>query len=493
MRSMRTEDELKSGPPRPDDENRGEGFYKGGDPRSRGGSRGGKEVRGAFSTRGGGELRGGAAYRGGGEGRGGFSRGGLPRGGGTPRGGRGRFKDFDNSQSKMDDFPPLNTFKMDQEEIPESSGASSANWRDTAMRDNNRGGGVAISFRRGGGGRTFEERNSGKVLKGRSDNMETPHMEERKQDDVPNFDSPGRDGKRSIRGANTPRGTPSRGFSRGGRGGGSGDGKTWEDSKIREDSKMGGISVGGDSSGLPNHGIGPRATGGSHSSSGPQSLAGPHQTTGHSSAGPHSSGGASYVDQGKPTAFHSGEHRPRGAGRPSGRISESSIDMTMANMQRMRIEENPSISGPQSRPQDAANAARSKRYSSQRQRMTSPPPPPTGGVVMQPPYVPNVGSAYYASYNDSPPPSYPPTSTYPDAPAPLLPIVGAQGAPPPFIASPLAFPGAPAPASFAGGYQGYPAAAAPPQVGVPIGSPTQDMYGGGIMYYDTERQVRRWN
>lgn len=167
----------------------------------------------------------------------------------------------------------------------------------------------------------------------------------------------------------------------------------------------------------------------------------------------------------------------------------------VARMQRMRVEDNSAA-----RPQGDANANRSKRYSSQRQRMTTPPPPPSSGgpgvVVSGAPYVGNVNSAYYGPYGDGAPPSYPnAASTYPKtvAAAPMqLPLVTAQGAPPPsFIPTPLGFPAAGSPASYTAGYAGYPAAAAPAvPVGVPIASPTQDLYhAGGIMYYDTGRQV----
>ena len=136
--------------------------------------------------------------------------------------------------------------------------------------------------------------------------------------------------------------------------------------------------------------------------------------------------------------------------------------------------------------------SRSKRYSSQRQRVTTPPPGAApAGVVMPPSFVPGVNQGYYSPYNDSPTQNFGAPSTYADASTPLMPIVAAQGAPPAYMPQPLGFPAAAAAAApFAGTFQPYAPAAAPPvQVGVPIASPTQEMYAGGIMYYDTERQV----
>ena len=188
-----------------------------------------------------------------------------------------------------------------------------------------------------------------------------------------------------------------------------------------------------------------------------------------------------------------------GAGATHHRSSDMPHDVVTA-MQRMRVAEvDNGAQQQQQRPQGDANANRSKRYSSQRQRMTTPPPPPAGLPGPGPnPYVGNVNSAYYGPYGDNhapPPPNYATSaSTYPKT---VVPLVAAQGAPPPppsFIPTPLGFPAA---------YSGYPTAAVGPggapgpvPVGVPIASPTQDLYhagAGGIMYYDTGRQVIQTN
>lgn len=145
--------------------------------------------------------------------------------------------------------------------------------------------------------------------------------------------------------------------------------------------------------------------------------------------------------------------------------------------------------------QSSKDPARSKRYSSQRQRITTPPPssttssaPSSGAVPNNPPYGGSAAAAYYATYNASPPPGYVPQPTA------LLPLVAAQNAG--GQAYGMGYPAAPpTQAAFSPGpYQPYPgpAPAPPPNVpvGVPIGSPTQDnLYGGGIMYYDPGRQV----
>lgn len=195
------------------------------------------------------------------------------------------------------------------------------------------------------------------------------------------------------------------------------------------------------------------------------------------------------------------EARGRGRGHGHGRQGGGGIGANndqsgmVGRMEDMRIHDDQ----PTRSSQHQQDAVKSKRYSSQRQRMTTPPPATssaaTGGGNVQgqgpmsgqnPAYAAgNPAAAYYAAYNASPPPGYVPQPTAlmaPHAPAAA------------YMAAPPIYPASPGQAAFSPGpYQPYPAAPAQPppvQVGVPIGSPTQDnMYGGGIMYYDPGRQV----
>lgn len=319
----------------------------------------------------------------------------------------------------------------------------------------------AISFRRGGGGRTFEEPNKSKGIKPRSDNQ-TGQDDEHTGDSAPkeNIRSPRRPSTETSRGSGASRGTGNRGAgpSRGGAIGSSSRGRGGApNSRGRRNGENSNWQKDEEGSNRPGQQAFSRGPGA------PQGLHSDHRG-------------------------HLEESRGRGRGK-FGRPLEGNSNHDQAlvgGVEQMRIEDHP-VSSSVSRNQDAG---RSKRYSSQRQRMTTPPPANTGAPMQQPPY-PVTGSgsaAYYASYNDSPPPNY-----VSAAAAPLLPMaVAAQGAPPTFIAQPM-YPTGPGPAPFnAGPYQGYTPAAAPPAVpvGVPIGSPTQDnMYGGGIMYYDPGRQV----
>ena len=411
----------------------GGGSGSGGDdagPSPRGGVTG-SSSRGGVTSRGDsfGPSRGGATSRadwsgpsrGGATSRGDFA--GPSRGGATQRGGfgassRGSGKDRSKMQdrsSSREDFPPLPNQKSDNQVDPANS--SSANWRDDSRADNKAAN--AISFRRGGGGRTFEERNQSKMIKGRGENLvESPGQAD---GDVEEESLPKDNWKSSAKGEE---------FHRGGRGG-------------------------------PNRG---------------------------GRGGP-SRGASAFRGRGRDNMnWDQNEHRP-------GRVGQA--DMETSDMKGpgrgkfgRAIDKDPATMGLQQlhiddRPQPDTNVSRSKRYSSQRQRMTT--PPPAGGVVM-PSYVASTGStAYYASYSDSPPNYGAPPSS-----APLLPLVGTQGAPPPYIGYTATGPAAGA--SFTTGFQGYSPATAPPiQVGgVPISSPTQDMYGGagnGIMYFDPGRQV----
>lgn len=333
----------------------------------------------------------------------------------------------------------------------------------------------AVSYRRGGGGRTFEERRElkeSKGLKARSDSMnQTGEGDEEHTEHPPkeNVRSPRRPMGEAARGAGSSRGGSSRGS--GNRGGATGG-----------------------YSGPPRGGASPRGRG-AMSSRGRRND-NPHWNRGDEEGGnarpgpPHQSFNRGPGASQDVRMDHRGPfEEPRGRGRGKfGRPMDGNAEQAVAGgMEQMRIEDH-------SAPSRNQDAARSKRYSSQRQRMTTPPPANTGAApIQQPPYpVAGGNAAYYASYNDSPPPNY-----VSAAPASLLPMaVAAQGAPPSFIAQPI-YPAGPGPAPFnAGPYQGYPPAPAPPTVpvGVPIGSPTQDyMYGGGTMYYDPGRQVLHQN
>lgn len=390
---------------------------------------------------------------------------------------------------KKDEFPALS----DNRQEPRAQGeiapkqSSQSNWREgergVAMTGGNerRGGGNsnnskanAISFRRGGGGRTFEERRESKeakAVKGRGENSSQPGEpnDQNVADQPPkeNFRSPRKAvGEPSARGASSTRGGSSRGF--GNRGAGASyAGPSRGGGPDAAPRGRGGPNVRGRRNDNPNwdRGEGGNNRGGA-----------PHQ--------PFSRGQRASQDV---RMDHRGAYEePRGRGRGKfGRPLEGNAEQgVVGGMEQMRIEDH-------SAPSRNQDVGRSKRYSSQRQRMTTPPPANPGApVIQQPPYPVAAGgnAAYYASYNDSPPPNY-----VSAAPAPLLPMaVAAQGAPPSFISQTM-YPAGPGPAPFnAGPYQGYPPAPAPPAVpvGVPIGSPTQDyMYGGGTMYYDPGRQV----
>ena len=389
---------------------------------------------------------------------------------------------------RKDDFPALSEHRQEPKPQTENtSNSSSANWRDGERGDMGASGGGdrrggsskanAISFRRGGGGRTFEEPKKPKGASNRGDNMSQPGEGDEDQhgsDSTPkdNMRSPRRpqgEASSSSRGGSTRgsahRGGGATGYAGPPRGGASPRGRGAAPS-------FRGRGRNGDNSNWNKDDEGPGRTGPSH-----QGL----------NRGPGGSGAPHSVNMDHRGPFE----EPRGRGRGKfGRPMDGNADQAVVGgMEQMRIEDRSAPAS--SRNQDAG---RSKRYSSQRQRMTTPPPANnTGAPIQQPPYGPVAGgggsTAYYASYNDSPPPNY-----VSAAPAPLLPMaVAAQGAPPAYMAQPM-YPAGPGPASFnAGPY--YPPAPAPPAVpvGVPIGSPTQDnMYGGGIMYYDPGRQVLVW-
>jgi len=348
---------------------------------------------------------------------------------GAPRGGRDRPRTHDGAPPRAEDFPALNNQVTNQPSEMEVK--SPSNWRESNRQDS--AAANAISFRRGGGGRTFEERNKSKMIKGRGEQLESNHSTEMDQD--VEVESPQREhwkngghrggssmARGSHRGSGNPaaRGAPAfRGRRR--------DNMNWDNKDHPEDYRSGPITNRGGHSGAP--------------------------------AGVHSD-----------ATGYSNEAKGRGRGK-FGRPDKN--DPATIGLQQLHIDDRPQ--------QQESNVSRSKRYSSQRSRMTT--PPPAGGVVM-PPYVASASTAYYSSYNDSPPPNFVPPSNYTDASAPLLPLVGNQGAPP-FIAPPIGYPTA--------AFQGYPAANAPPvQVAVPISSPTQDLYGGGgIMYYDPGTQPVR--
>ena len=315
----------------------------------------------------------------------------------------------------------------------------------------------AISFRRGGRGRTFEERNKSKTVRSRTDDAELTFENAGNDSTVP------KDKQKSPRGSEAPpRGG---GNFRGGRGAPRGGASSVP-------SPRGG--------GAPSYRGRRSGDNSSHWEDGNSKSGGPTYQQSHGHRGG-SSGGA----QGVHTDQHRGsfeEQRGRGRGKfgRSQDSNDSHPDQVTHGMEQMRIDDHQS-----SRNQDAV---RSKRYSSQRQRMTTPPPAASGGSgggMPQPPFAGN--AAYYQSYNESPPANY-----VPAPPASMMgpPMVAAQPNPTAFIAPPI-YPAAPGPAPFAAGpYQGYPPAPAPPPVGVPISSPTQEnMYGGGIMYYDPGRQV----
>lgn len=367
-----------------------------------------------------------------------------------------------------EDFPPLPdqrqesrqsveaTFDRGQTRTEADNGPGSAERRQGGSKPS------AISFRRGGGGRTFEERGKPRPPKPR---METGDRQSSFQNEHDNTrESPAKEPMRSARG----RGDSSRGMVSRGTG------------------PRGGASRGG--------GTSPRGRGSGGYRGGRQGPEGanwrdeeePQQT--RSVSHQHGSGRTFHGQQ---QSAHADNHRsfeePRGRGRGKfNRQSESGEQGIAAGVEQMRIDGH-------SQPARHQDAGRSKRYSSQRQRMTTPPPAAVPAPMSQPPYPVAGGSSapYYAPYNDSPPPNY-----VQAAPGPLLPMaVAAQGAPPAYIGPPL-YPAGPGPSPFpATPFQGYPAAAGPPpvQVGVPIGSPTQEnMYGGGIMYYDPGRQVNRF-
>ncbi|XP_059351627.1 protein CASC3-like isoform X2 [Daphnia carinata] len=428
--------------------------------------------------------RGGAATRGGPS----------ERGSGFDRNSDGRPQRSQRQEMpKKDEFPALSENRQEPRAQGENNPkpSSQSNWREgergVAMTGGSerRGGGNgsssnnskanAISFRRGGGGRTFEERRESKeskAVKIRGENLpqsgEPNEQNTAEQPPKENFRSPRKaGGEASTRGASS-RGGSSRGS------GNRGDGAMYA-----------GSSRGGGSDAAPRGRGAPNARGRRNDN--------PNWDRGD---GGNIRGGASHqgFSRGQRASQdvrmdHRGPYEePRGRGRGKfGRPMEGNSEQAVVSgMEQVRIED-------QSAPSRNQDTGRSKRYSSQRQRMTTPPPANTGpSVIQQPSYPIAAGgnTAYYASYNDSQPPNF-----VSAAPAPLLPMaVTAQGAPPSFIAQTM-YPAGPGPAPFnAGPYQGYPPAAAPPAVpvGVPIGSPTQDnMYGGGIMYYDPGRQPIR--
>ena len=365
---------------------------------------------------------------------------GPPRGGGAPRGGgdssgpsRGGSARFDRPRPlpqdgpppREEDFPALaNQAAVVEPTEVDPKSSSSPNWRENIRQENNQAN--AISFRRGGGGRTFEERNKSKMIKGRGE-MDSRMTEMEPEVEI---ESPSRDNWKNN----------------GHRGG-------YDHHRGGNDYHRGGGPVRGSHRGVAAY-RGRRRDNMNWDKDHQEEYRGPHGVQG---------------EQGG----YSNETKGRGRGK-FGRPMGDKNDAATIGLQQLHIDEQQSSS---------SNVSRSKRYSSQRQRMTTPPP---DGAVVMPPYVPSASSAYYSSYNDSPPPNYAAASNYSEGAAPL----GLQGAPP-FIAPPIGYPSAAAPANFASGYQGYQAAAAPPvQVGVPISSPTQDLYGGGgIMYYDPGRQV----
>ncbi|XP_046645650.1 protein CASC3-like isoform X2 [Daphnia pulicaria] len=426
-------------------------------------------------------------------GRGGVASRGGPseRGSGFERNPDSRPRTQRQEMPKKDEFPALSDGKQEPkaqgETAPKQS--SQSNWREgergIGMTGGNerRGGGNsnnsnnskanAVSYRRGGGGRTFEERREmreAKGLRARSDSVpQSGEGDEEQSADQPpkeNIRSP----RRPMGGEASPRGAPRGGSSRGTGNRGGAMGYSGPPRGGASPRGRGAITSRGRRNDNPNWNRGDEE--GGNSRPGP-----PHQ--------PFNRGPGASQDV---RMDHRGPfEEPRGRGRGKfGRPMDGNADQAVVGgMEQMRIEDH---SAPRNQ-----DAARSKRYSSQRQRMTTPPPANAGAApIQQPPYPVAAGgsAAYYASYNDSPPPNY-----VSAAPAPLLPMaVAAQGAPPTFITQPI-YPAGPGPAPFnAGPYQGYPPAPAPPTVpvGVPIGSPTQDyMYGGGTMYYDPGRQPIR--
>lgn len=367
---------------------------------------------------------------------------------------------------KQEEFPSLSDTQERKAQGDNSKSSSAGNWRDpdTAER---RGSSKAnaISFRRGGGGRTFEEPNKPKGTRPRGENSSASQMGQ--SGDESNTEVPLKDHVKSPRRPSSEapsRGGASRGF------GNRGSGPTRGGAVGSSPRGRGAVSARG-------------RRNGDHSNWNKEDE--------HSSRG----GGGGQQQQfsraphGVQTDHRGPFEEPRGRGRGKfGRSMEGNSDhqTLAAGMDKMRIDDHSSSAN--SRAQDAS---RSKRYSSQRQRMTTPPPGNNTGVPLAQqsyPVAAGGNAAYYAPYNDSPPPNY-----VANAPASLLPMaVAAQGAPPAFITQPM-YPAGPGPAPYnAGPYQGFAPPAAPPAVpvGVPIGSPTQDnMYGGGIMYYDPGRQV----
>lgn len=382
-----------------------------------------------------------------------------PRGRGTGRGGPSRGSDSRRERPqrqetpRKEDFPPLSDQRRESKPSSESAPGPERSERETGSVERRTGSSKpsAISFRRGGGGRTFEERGKPRPVKPRGD---TDDKEVSSHQELDPIDSASKD-LRSIRG--------------------------------RSDSSRGGFaSRGSRGGGTRGAGTSPRGRGSASFRGGRQGTASgnwkddeePQQT--RSAAHQHGSGRTFHGQQAHADNYRSiDESRGRGQGKFNRQSDDQAI---VGGVEQMKIDSQPA------RHQDAG---RSKRYSSQRQRMTTPPPAAVASAPMtQPPY--SVGSGnpnYYAPYNDSPPPNFVQAAT-----GPMLPMaVAAQSAPPAYMGPPM-YPTGPGPAPFASTpYQGYPAAAGPPpvQVGVPIGSPTQDnMYGGGIMYYDPGRQVR---
>lgn len=404
------------------------------------------------------------------------------RGGVMPRGGgpsgriavtdRPNFRPRPQRQEvpRKEEFPALPGQQQEFKTQVESNSRQNTgkSWRENESGsggNDRRGGGSskanAISFRRGGGGRTFEEPNKTKGTKNRSDDLSNPNeTNEETTGDMPKerSKSPRRGVDSSSRGAgprNTRGGSNFPGFSRGAMGPSRGRGIPSSRGRRNTDN----VNWSKDDEGGNSRGVSQQAF--HRGAAGPQGV---------------------HVEHRAPAEEHRGRGRSK-FGRPTDGNAEQVLG---SGMEQMRIED--SSVPPSSVPRNQ-DGGRSKRYSSQRQRMTTPPPANTGAPLQQPPYPVSAGgtTAYYASYNDSPPPNY-----VSAAPAPMIPMaVAAQAAPPAYIPQPM-YPGGPGPTFNAGPYQGYSPAAAPPavSVGVPIGSPTQDnMYGGGIMYYDPGRQV----
>lgn len=396
-----------------------------------------------------------------------------PRGRGTGRGGLSRGSDARRQRSqhqetpRKEDFPPLadqlkesrpsdeNTFDRGQNRAEVDNSTGSVERRAGGSKAS------AISFRRGGGGRTFEERGKPRPPKARSETGDgQPSYEPDNTRELSLKES-----AKSFRGrGDITRGMVSRGTgARGGASRGTGTSPRGRGSASYRGGRQGSESANWKDGEEPQ-----------------QTRSASHQ---------HGSGRTFHGQQQNTQNTHADNHRsfeePRGRGRGKfPRQGEPSEQGIAVGVEQMRIDGH-------SQPQPARHqdATRSKRYSSQRQRMTTPPPAAVSAPISQPPYPVTGGgnASYYAPYNDSPPPNY-----VQAAPGPMLPMaVAAQGAPPTYMGPPMYPTGGPSPFP-ATPYQGYPAAAGPPPVGVPIGSPTQDnMYGGGIMYYDPGRQPIR--